>query len=442
MADLSEGPLIQTIIKTSVPTMVAFLLHSAFNIADAIFLGWISAEALAAVSISFPIVFLMIALGSGIGVGATSVVARYIGSKQEKKASIAAEHGILSALVIGVVLSICGILMAPYMFRMMGADPGLEDLAISYINIILVFSPLMLTAMVANSILRGEGDMTTPMKVMAAGALLNIVLDPLFIFTLKLGVEGAAYATVLSRTIAFIYLFWHMLSGRSQVRIKPFEFTYEAAHIKDIFLVSIPSSISNVLMSFGMFMFNVIVGAYGVEALAAFGIGFRLDSIALLPAMGIMMSTLAIVGQSLGAKKRERAREATVKGGLLAIGFMVMIGILFFAFAPQIVSIFNADPLVKKYAVSFLRTIPFTYLVVGMAMCITGAFLGAGKAMYALFVTGLRVLVFSVPLAYLGSSMMGIQGIWWGIVIGTYLAAFASVLLFYFTEWDRLEPTP
>jgi len=420
--------------------MVAFLLHSAFNIADAIFVGWISADALAAVSISFPIVFFLIALGSGIGVGGTSVLARYIGSGNRDSANRTAEHALLSAAVLGVVLAVAGIGLAPYLFPIMGATDNLTDLSLSYINIILLFSPFMLCAMVGNSLLRGDGDMKTPMYVMGSAAILNIILDPIFIFGLDLGVVGAAIATVIARMSAIVYLIYHILSGKSRISLDFQRFKLDMGYVIDIFSVGIPSSISNVIMSFGMFLLNVIVGMFGVEALAAFGIGFRLDSIALLPGMGIMMSILSIVGQSLGAGKRERAREATIKGGIMACAFMTLVGVIFFAFAPQIVSIFNDDPLVTEYAISFIRTIPATYLVVGMAMCITGAFLGAGKAHYALAITFMRMIVFSVPLAYLLSLTYGVFGIWAGIVIGTYMTFFVSIIMYRFTPWDHIQP--
>ena len=155
--DLTEGNILKTILKTSIPLIIAFLMQSIFNLVDAFFVGQISPEALAAVSISFPIVFLIISLGTGIGAGANSVVARFIGAGDYKKADNAAEHAILSAIVISVVLTVVGILSSPFLFSLMGAEGEVRTLAVDYLNVILSFSAFMLVGMVANNILRAEG---------------------------------------------------------------------------------------------------------------------------------------------------------------------------------------------------------------------------------------------------------------------------------------------
>ena len=437
--NLSEGSIIKTIFKTAVPTVIAFSLQSAFNIVDAIFVGMISAKALAAVSISFPIIFLIISLGTGLGIGSTAVVAQYIGAKKPREADNAAEHSLVAAITTGVLLMIVGFIITPTLFDWMSAQGELKELALSYINILLIFSPLMLVLMVGNSILHGIGDMKTPMIVMGASAILNIILDPIFIFTLGLGVEGAAYATVLSRTIGFIYLMTYLLRGKSSLSFDFRNFHFQPNYIKKIYSIGIPSSVSNIIMSIGMFIFTVIVGAFGENALAAFGIGFRLDSLALLPSMGVSVAVISIVGQSLGAGKPKRAVSAAITGGLLASVFMTFLGVVFYVFAPQIIGIFNSEPEVLEYGISFLRIIPFTYLIVGVAMSISGAFLGAGKANYALLTTFLRVLIFSVPAAYMISRIYGVEGIWIGIVIGTYLGAISSLILFKYTNWNKIS---
>ena len=437
--DLTEGSIIKTILKTAVPTVIAFSLQSAFNIVDAIFLGMISAKALAAVSISFPIIFLIIALGTGLGIGSTSVVAQYIGGKRLKEADNAAEHSLLAAFTTGVVLMIIGLAITPTLFGWMNAVGEVKELGLDYINILLFFSPLMMILMVGNSVLRGAGDMKVPMIVMGSSAILNIILDPIFIFTLGLGVKGAAYATVLARSMGFIYLISHLLRGKSKLTFDFKNFNFQPSYIKNIFQIGIPTSISNIMMSIGMFIFTAIVGLYGDNAIAAFGIGFRLDGLALLPSMGVSVAVISIVGQSLGAGKPKRAASAAITGGVLASVFMTLLGVIFYVFAPEIVSIFNSEPEVLKYGISFLRIIPFTYIIVGIAMSISGAFLGAGKAEYALITTFLRVLVFSVPASYILSQSRGIEGIWIGIVIGTYLGAFSSIILFKYTNWNKTD---
>lgn len=436
-ADLSEGEIVRTIFKTSLPMVIAFFLHSIFNIVDAFFVGKISAEALAAVSISFPVVFLIISLGTGIGVGATSVIARFIGAKKYKQADNAAEHAVLSAVVLGIFLGLIGLLSAPMLFDWMGAEESVKILALDYLNILLFFAVFMLLAMVGNSILRGEGDMKTPMIVMGFSAILNIFLDPIFIFTLGLGVKGAALATVISRGLGLLYLSYYIFSGKSWIRLKLKDFQYNFNYIKRIFSVGIPSSLSNISMSLGIFLLTVIVTGFGTNALAAYGIGFRLDSLAILPAMGVSVAVISIVGQSIGAGKITRAREVTWKAGIMASALMCIIGIFFYIFAPQIIAIFNREPEVVEHGTSLLRILPFSYLVVGLMMCFSGAFLGSGKGVLSLIAHFSRAILFSVPLAYFLSRSLGIAGIWWGITLGSFLGFLVGLFLFKFSGWEK-----
>ncbi|MBN2251755.1 MAG: MATE family efflux transporter [Candidatus Altiarchaeota archaeon] len=435
--DLTEGGILKTILATSLPMMIAFGLQSAFNIVDTFFVGRISSEAIAAVSISFPVVFLMISLGTGIGLGTTSVIARLIGARRYADADNAAEHALLAAVVLSAGMTVAGILAMPALFDMIGAEGSLRAMAFNYINILLVFAGFVIVPMTGNGILRAEGDMITPMKVIGASAILNAILDPIFIYSFGWGVAGAAWATVVSQGLGMIYLAFHMLSNRAQIRLDLKDFRYEHSHIKSIFSVGIPSALSNMIMSAGMFLQTIIVGFFGVEALAAFGIGFRLDALAILPALGISVAVTSIVGQSLGAGKRERAGKITIYSGLMASGFMTVIGVMFYVFATPMIQVFDPSPLVVEYGTSFLQIIPLCYVFVGMAICISGAFIGAGKAVYALVLTVLRVILFSVPFAYVLSQSRGVPGIWEGMVLGSVLSFMVGLLLYYYSGWDK-----
>lgn len=434
-SDLSEGGVYGTIIRTSFPMMLAFFLQSVFNIVDAFFVGKISPEALAAVSVSFPIVFLLISLGAGIGSGVTSVVARLVGAKRIRQADNAAQHGMILVFLLALALSSLSLLAGPLLVGFAGAEGELKSLAMDYLNIILFFSPVMLLMMVGNSVLRGEGDMRTPMFIMGFSAVLNMFLDPIFIFTFGLGVRGAAIATVISRFFALLLFSAYILRGGSWIKLNPRDFKYTPLYVKNILSVGIPSSLSNVSMSVGMYLVTVIVGLFGPEALAAFGVGFRLDSLAILPGLGVAVAVISIVGQSLGAGKTDRAREITVRAGLMTCAAMSFIGGVFYVFAPHIIRVFNTDPIVVGYGVSFLRIIPVSYLFVGFAMCISGALIGAGRAGLALVITLFRAIVFSVPLAWFLSRSFGPSGVWMGMVAGAFLGLLISLLFFFRTDW-------
>ena len=434
---MTSGGIYRTIFSTAWPMIVAFALHSAFNIVDAYFVGKISAEALAAVSISFPIAFLFISLATGIGVGTTSLIARHVGAQQFGKAGEVAEHSLILGFISALVLAIIGIVSSPYLFALMGVAEDVSILALDYIYIILAGSPFLFMAMVGNSIIRGEGEMKVPMYVMGSASILNIILDPIFIFTLGWGVKGAAWATLLSRFVAVAITVAYFYSDKTWIKLKFRKFRFNMEYIKDILKVGFPSSLSNLSMSIGIFLWTALVAGFGTEAVAAFGIGFRLDSLALLPAIGISTAVVSLVGQNVGANKYDRAQDITFKAGYFATALMMVFGVIFLVFPEQLISVFNTDPLVVSHGVTFLKIVPLTYLVVGFSITIAGAFLGSGHALPSLAINILRVIVLSVPMAYAFSQSMGVEGVWWGITGSTYIASVVAVIWFRKGTWKK-----
>jgi putative MATE family efflux protein len=279
--------------------------------------------------------------------------------------------------------------------------------------------------------------MKVPMIVMSFSSILNMLLDPIFIFTMGWGVRGAALATVLARTVGLVVVIAYFLSGKSWLKIKFKDFSFKLDYVKGIFSVGIPSSLSNLCMSVGIFLLTVIVAGFGTEALAAFGIGFRLDSLAILPGLGVSVAVVTLVGQNVGAGEYERAREMTLKAGILASVFMTVLGVVFFTFPEEIVRLFNSNPLVLEYGTSFLRIIPFSYLVVGLSMSISAAFLGAGHPIPSFVLSLLRAVLLNVSLAYLLSLYFGVMGVWFGIVASSLLSSLVAVLWFR-RFWSKL----
>jgi putative MATE family efflux protein len=436
-SDLTEGGVFRTVFYASMPMVAAFLLQSSFNVVDALFIGWISPEALAAVSVSFPVIFFMMSVGTGIGAGATSAVARLIGSGDYRGADNAAEHAVLISIVLGVLFTVAGVIGAPFIFDMIGVEGEVKAMGLEYLNVILWFTVFFLFSFIASSVIRGEGDMKTPMIVMAFGAVLNAVLDPIMIFWMGWGLGGAAWATVLAQIATVIVFIYHLSSGRGWIRLDFRDFSYDFLHVKRIFSVGIPSCASNIIMSVGMFIFTFIVAGFGTHALAAFSIGFRLDSFAILPGIGVAVAVISVVGQSVGAGKYSRAREVAFKAGALACSIQMIVGLVFYVFAQTIVGLFTDSPEVLEYGVSFMRIIPLSYLIVGFSMSFSGAFIGSGRAGLALLVTFLRLIVFSAPLAILLSQSMGLDGVWWGIVIGSWLSFIAAAVIYRFTKWEK-----
>jgi putative MATE family efflux protein len=436
--DLTNGGITKTILITAMPMVLALLLQTGFNIVDAIYVGRISAEAIAAVSLAFPIMFFIFSIAGGVGVGATSLISRYIGSKKIEKADNVAEHALLLGLVLGLIFTFLGLIFGKDLLLLMGAD-SLVDISLSYLNIIFIGTIFTMIFVIGNNIFRGEGDTKTPMMFMIIATVINIILDPIFIFILGLGVKGAAIATVVSNIVGCFAFIFGFLMGKSSIKIRPKYFSFDFNIIKKIFRIGIPSSLSQVSMSLSLAIMMGIVATFGPYAIAAFGIVFRLDSIAVLPALGLMFAVIPIVGQNVGAKKFDRAEKTAYKTALLAAIFTGLVGLVFFFFPSMFISIFNTNPEVIQYGILYLRTVTLVYAFIGIGISIGGSFLGAGDPMPALIVTLLRVIILLIPLALIFAFALdlGMLGIWLAYTISIFVSGITALLWFRTGRWKK-----
>jgi len=436
--DLTIGGITKTILVTAMPMVFALILHTGFNIVDAIYVGRISAEAIAAVSLAWPIMFFVYALAGGVGVGATSLISRYVGAKEIEKADNVAEHALLVGVVLGVVFTVLGLVFGRGLLMLMGAD-SLAELSLSYLNVIFIGIVFMMIFVVGNNIFRGEGDMKTPMIFMTIATVVNIILDPIFIFVLGMGVKGAAIATIISNFIGCVSVIVGFVIGKSSVKIRPKCFRFDLGIVKKIFTIGIPSSLSQVSMSISLFVLTRIVATFGPYAIAAFGIGFRLDSIAILPTLGLMMALIPIVGQNVGAKKINRAEKSAYTTAALAAAFTGFVGLMFILFPSFFVSLFNSQPEVLRDGALYLRIVGLSYVFAGVGISISGAFLGAGDAFPALMLTLLRVIILSIPLALVFAFVLGwgLKGVWWAISFSGIISSIIGLIWFRKGGWKK-----
>ena len=444
--DLSKGSIVKHIINLSLPMMVAFLFHIGFNIVDTIFIGRVSTDALAAISLTFPVIFFIIAIASGVGIGATSLIARLLGAKKIKEAENTAMHSLILSLIITVCVSILGIVFAKPLFSYLGADENIMPLVLSYSYIIFSGAIFMFVAFMGNSILRGTGDMKTPMKVMMLATIINIILDPILIFGFyfipTMGIAGAAIATVIARFTASIYVLAYLLKGKSSLKIEFKHFNFKPKVIRDILNVGIPASLSQAIMSLGIFFLTKIVSLFGPLAIAAFGIAGRLDMIAILPVIGIATAVVTIVGFNVGAKEYKRAGKTVLAASLIAFIFMEIVALILFITPEFWISIFNKHPTILSIGSSYLRIVAFSYGIAGIGIIISSAFQGAGKGYPSLVLTALRLFIIAIPAAYLFAVPLsyGTNGIWWGIVLGTVISTIVAIVWFMLGTWKKGHP--
>ncbi len=442
----------KAILKLAVPMIIAMSAHTIYNLVDALWVSGVGAEffttnsvtgigknALAAVGFVLPFFMMIIAISTGLGLGGGSAISRRIGAKDKMGADKVAIHTIIITILFSIVFSIIFYFFADKLFILMGAVESL-DLAISYGQVIFAGSIFLFFVQVAYAILRSEGDAKRAMYAMLLGAILNIILDPFFIYTFELGVAGAAYATVISMFItSLILIYWLFLRKDTYVSFNFRNFRFKKDILKDIFSVGLPASIQQISMSFTMVVIIILIGVAGGgdDGVAIYNTGWRVVSFAILPLLGIATAVVSVTGAAFGAKDYKKLDTAflySIKIGLL---IEIFIGIAIFVLSPFIALGFTTAPgsVVIQYDLElFLKITCIFYPGAAFGIASSAMFQGTGKGTYALIATLLRTIVLAIILSLISTLIFkaGIVGIWWSLVISNLLGSIIS-----FT-WSRI----
>jgi putative MATE family efflux protein len=402
--------------KLSAPAIIGMLIQALYNIVDSIYVGRLSTEALSALSVSFPIQMFLISIGVGTGVGTSSLISRLLGQGNKKRANNVAEHVFFIAIIYGIVVGIIGVFFTENIINIFTNDPVLIDLGQRYIRIILVGSMAIFIPATFNYILRGEGNTFFPMLTMVIGAVLNMILDPLLIFGIgffpKLGVAGAAYATVFSRIIGGIFIIFILFSDKNELTLKLKDFKFDFQIIKEIYQVGLPAMLNRLLFSTAMVFINLILGAFNSTAIAVMGIIFRMQSFFLMMVFGLNQGYLPIVGYNYGHNNPARMKKTILLGNATSL-FFGLIGFTIFQLFPEVMlRLFNSDPKLLEIGVPALKRVSISYFF--MVLNITGVstFQAIGKGMPSLVITFLRQAIFLVPGMYILGQLFGLEATW------------------------------
>lgn len=423
------------ILKLALPMIVAMAVQTVYNLADAIWVSGLGSDALSAVGFFYPFFFMAMALSTGLGIGGGTAISRRIGAQDKEGADNVAIHTIVLMVGIAVMFSIPFFILAPWIFRGMGAG-DVTDLTVSYSRVIFGFSIVIFFTNVSNAILRAEGDTKRAMYAIVFGSVMNILLDPIFIYEsfrigsveiplLNLGIAGAAWATVISITTSSILLFYWLFLKRDtyvDFNFRDFQFRWEI--LKDIGRVGLPASLTQLSMSINMVAMNmVIVPVGGTDGVAIFSTGWRVSTFAILPLMGIAAANTSVAGAAYGARRYDKLSEShrySVKMGLI---IEIVVSVLLFALAPFIMLAFTwseGSEHLFDDLVMFTRITSLFYMSVAFGMMSGSAFQGIGKGFHSLMVTVLRTVVLTLMMSILLGIVLdlGLRGIWFGIVIG------------------------
>jgi len=439
--DYTAGSLNRAILLLAVPMVLEMVLESLFAVVDVFWVGRLGANAMATVGLTESMLSLVFAVGMGLSLSTTAMVARRIGEKDPEGAAVAGVQAIALGLIVSLAIGLPCLLLAPRLLSLMGATPEIVAVGSGYTRICLGGSCAVLLLFLNNAIFRGAGDAAIAMRLLWVSNIINLVLDPCLIFGWlhfpKLGVTGAALATFIGRSIGVIYQFYRLLKGTERIRILTRQIRLQWNVMWRLVRVSLTGILQFAIAHTSWIGLVRIVSIFGAAALAGYTIAIRIVIFVILPSWGLSNAAATLVGQNLGAAKPERAESAVWRTGLYNVMFMGTVGVLFILFAEPIVRLFTHDPDVVPLGAACLRIVSYGNLGYAYFMVMMQAFNGAGDTITPTIVNFFGFWLFEIPLAYwLAISLkMHSNGVFFSIAIAETSMAIASAVLFKQGRW-------
>lgn len=428
--NLAEGSIRDSLIRMTLPMIVGMIMLFSFSLVDTLFISFLGTDSLSAISFTFPLTFTIMSLAIGLGIGASAVVGKYLGRSQIDRAKEAATViNYVSFVLAAMVVLICWLLMEP-IFSLMGASEELMRPIREYMVIWLPGSVLVVCIMTGNSVLRACGDTKTPSILMAGAGLINVVLDPLFIFGLGpipgLGIAGAAWATVIAWSAGFSVLMYLLVVKRELVsRALPSTAVFISSG-REMLRIGVPAAGANMMTPLAAGFMTAIAAGFGNNAVAAFGVGARMEPIATLIVLAMSSSLPPLISQNYGAGRLDRVEEAFRLATRFILGWQILVYLILAAGAVLIARAFSNEPEVIATICLFLWIMPLGYSMQGIIILTNSSLNAMHRPLSALYLSMARFFVFYVPLAFIGSKLFGLAGFFAGAVCGNVLMAVIS----------------
>ena len=427
--DLLNDPILPTLKTMTIPMIFGMITLMMFNIVDTFFISLLGTEPLAAVSFTFPVTFTVISLAIGLGIGTSAVIAKALGSNKINEARFDASISLMVGVVLVIVLSSVGYLLIDPIFTLLGAGAQVLPLIHEYMNVWFIGSVFLITPMIGNSVLRASGDTKTPSIVMGGAGLINAVLDPILIFGFgpvpALGIQGAAIASVVAWSVAVVIILYILAVKKRLLSLKAGKQTVTGA-IRKILKIGLPAAGANMLTPVAMAVMTALVAHHGPEAVAAFGVGSRIESIASILVLALSMTLPPFVSQNFGAGKLCRVKEAYTGTLKFVMVWQFAIYVLLIAFSGVISQLFGKEQAVIDVIKLFIYTIPLSYGLQGVIILSNSSFNALHKPMNALVLSVIRLFIFYVPFAYIGNEIAGLLGLFIGAAIGNLFTAIVA----------------
>lgn len=445
---LTEGSLLSALASLTVPIVLSNMLQTAYQLVDTFWVGRLGANAVAAVSLSFPVIFLLISLGAGFTIAGTILAAQYRGKGSQKSIDYVAAQTIIAMLFVSLIVTLLGYILSNPLIKLMGAEPQILKDAVSYMQISFFGTIFLFGYFIFQSLMRGIGDVKTPTYIILFSVTLNFILDPLFIFGYgfipALGVAGAAIATVVTQGIAATIGIFMLFSGKYGIHLKKRNLAPDFKLIKKMFRLGFPASMEQSARALALTVMTFLVASFGTTIVAAYGIGSRMFSFALIPALGLSLATSTLVGQNMGAGKIERAEKISKISALIGFIFLTLIGVIMFILAKEISAFFVPNEKeVISISASLIRILALAFGFMGVEQVLIGAFRGSGNTFVSMILVMISYWVLRFPLAYVLSkhTSLSYSGIWWSFPITNVAAALIALIWFLRGTWKNKKLT-
>lgn len=431
--EILEGPILATLVRLVIPTTLALIFYTGFNFVDRFFVSRLGEVQLGAVGMAFPVQAVLIAVGNGLGSGASSLIARFVGAKEFGKANRVADQALFLVVICALVTMICGLFFMPGLFNALGASAQMRPYILSYLHIILVYGAFsQFLCMIGTEVVRGEGDTVTPMWSMLAGTLTNIILDPILIFGLgpfpALGIQGAAIATVAAQVVSCMVLAYAFLSRKNLVHPTYRFYAVEWHLLRGILAVGGPTVLGYIVQPIGISLFFFLLKPYGDVSKTTLTMGMTYQQLGILPIVGMTTAVLAMTGQNFGARRMDRVRRVHSTSIIFTMSILAGVAVLFIVCSSPFASVFSDDPEAIATGKMFLIITSLGFPFIGSHVIHASIFQGLGKGINALLLNISQMVCFSLPLAWWFSNLFGLNGIWWGMTVGFFLSSTIGLL--------------
>lgn len=444
ITDFTKGNIVNHLIAFTIPMLLGNFLQAAYNTVDSYWVGkFLGRQALAAVSVSFPIIFALIALVMGLTMATTTLVSQYYGARRMDMVHKTISNSLVLLTILGVVTSVLGVVFRRQLLDLVNVPSDVMEMSSTYLGIFLSGLAAMFLYNAASAILRGLGDSRTPLMFLAFATVLNMVLDPLFIFGIgplpRLEVAGVALATVIAQAMSAVLALWY-LHAQSNLLVVNKDFFKIDRHLTWLtFSIGLPAGVQQLIVSLSAVAVSSIVNSFGSAAAAAFGVGARLDQFATMPAMSVGLAVSALVGQNLGAGKEERVAESVRAASLVAIGISLAVAVLVGMLPGPLVAIFTSDHEVIQLGSRYLRILAFSYVPFAVMFTLSGVLRGAGDTLPTALISFIGLWLIRVPLASKLSQIpeLGVRGAWIGIAASPYIGAALNYIYYKLGWWKH-----